>query len=375
MNELFFELIRVAIGTQMSLSRIPTEGEWDELYRMAEKQSMIGICFEGVKRCTEVVCPNEAMDIEAVLALLNLPEQLYYDWLLMALKVEKRNKVVNGQCVELQKRLAEDGFRSRILKGQGVAMYYPDELRNLRQSGDIDVWVDGSKDDIMRYVNAVCRGGTAGDLHVAMDVFEGTGVEVHFTPSVLSGKRRNRMLQTWFEQQKEAQFRNEVNGIVTPDVAFNVVCLLLHIFRHYMYEGIGLRQLTDYYFVLKAANGTSCDGSVRKEINNAVQFVEDLGIEKFASALMWVLKYVFVGADASLSIDLPFEPDEKRGKRLLAVVMEGGNFGRFTEKYKVTGWDKPWSRFCRYVKRNGYMMKDYPCEVWSNVMEKIRISR
>ena len=109
MNDLFFQLIRVAIGIQESLSRIPTETGWIELYQMAEKQAMIGICFEGVKRCTEVACPDEEVAIEEVFAQLNLSEQLYYDWMSMALQIEKRNKVVNGQCVDLQKRLAEDG--------------------------------------------------------------------------------------------------------------------------------------------------------------------------------------------------------------------------------------------------------------------------
>lgn len=369
MNDLFFQLIRVAIGTQESLSRIPTETGWIELYQMAEKQAMIGICFEGVKRCTEAACSNEEVAMEEVFARLNLSEQLYYDWMSMALQIEKRNKVVNGQCMDLQKRLADDGFRSCILKGQGVAMYYPNELRGLRQSGDIDVWVDGSKDDVLGYVNAVCPGGASCNLHVAFDVFENTGVEVHFTPSILSGKRRNGMLQTWFGQQKEAQLRNEVNGIITPDVAFNVVFLLLHIFRHYMYEGIGLRQLTDYYFVLKAAHRDSRDGSVRKEINDAVRVVEDLGLGKFASALMWALGYVF-----SLPKEqMLWKPDERCGRRLLTIMMEGGNFGHFTEKYKVVGWDKPVRRMSRYVRRNWYMAQDFPKEVFLNVWHKMGV--
>lgn len=47
---LFFELIRVAIGTQNTLSRPPSKGEWAELYAMAKKQSLVGICFAGLQR-------------------------------------------------------------------------------------------------------------------------------------------------------------------------------------------------------------------------------------------------------------------------------------------------------------------------------------
>ena len=46
---LFIELIRVAIGNQECLSRLPSEREWGKLYKMAEKQSLIGICFAGLQ--------------------------------------------------------------------------------------------------------------------------------------------------------------------------------------------------------------------------------------------------------------------------------------------------------------------------------------
>ena len=60
----------------------------------------------------------------------------------MAAKIQQRNEVVNRQCAELQAKLSTEGFRSCVLKGQGVAMRYPEHLRGLRQSGDIDVWIE-----------------------------------------------------------------------------------------------------------------------------------------------------------------------------------------------------------------------------------------
>lgn len=52
-NKLFFDLIRVAIGTQNTLSRPPSKGEWAELYAMAKKQSLVGICFAAVQKLTK----------------------------------------------------------------------------------------------------------------------------------------------------------------------------------------------------------------------------------------------------------------------------------------------------------------------------------
>ena len=57
-------------------------------------------------------------------------------------------------------------------------------------------------------------------------------------------------------------------------------------------------------------------------------------MEKFAGAVMYVMSEVF-GMEEKYMI-CPM--DGKRGRRLLEVIMEGGNFGHATEKYKITGW-------------------------------------
>ena len=54
-NQLFFELIRVAIGNAVCLSQTPTTAEWNALYAMAKEQSLVGICFAGVQRLQDAV--------------------------------------------------------------------------------------------------------------------------------------------------------------------------------------------------------------------------------------------------------------------------------------------------------------------------------
>lgn len=100
MNELFFELIRVAIGTQDSLSHILMGKEWQILYDIAKKQSLVGICFAGIQK----FCNSD----EEYYA--GMSELQYLRWMGMAAKIQQRNQVVNQQCVELQAKLAADGF-------------------------------------------------------------------------------------------------------------------------------------------------------------------------------------------------------------------------------------------------------------------------
>lgn len=54
----FFELIRVALGNADRLSHIPTQKEWQMLYDMAKKQSLVGICFAGVQKASPQPSPE-----------------------------------------------------------------------------------------------------------------------------------------------------------------------------------------------------------------------------------------------------------------------------------------------------------------------------
>lgn len=352
-EQLFFQLIRVAIGSSKNLSHTPSAHNWGELYRMAKKQSLVGICFAGVQKLVD----SEKEDY------FGMTELQYLTWMGMAAKIQQRNEVVIKQCVGLQKLLVADGLRSSILKGQGVALYYGEHLRYLRQSGDIDAWLDAPRVGVVEWARAYGTTNGDGDLHVECKLFEDTSVELHFTPSIASGSKTNKRLQEWFESRKDECMTNKVGTFTTPTTEFNAVYLLHHIFRHYLYEGIGLRQMLDYYFVLR----TFIETKTLKTVS-PLQTIKELGMEKFAGAVMYVMREVFGMDEKSMICPV----DEKRGRRLLEVIMEGGNFGHSTEKYKITGWDKPWSRLSRYVRRNWFLLWDYPDEILSNVLGIIK---
>ena len=235
----------------------------------------------------------------------------------------------------------------------------------MRQSGDIDVWVDAPREKIVEWARAHGGKDLTVDLHVDCEIFPDTAVELYFTPSIASGSKTNKRLQEWFESRKDECMTNKVDAFIIPTSEFNQVYLLHHIFRHYLYEGIGLRQMLDYYMTLREVQEVRC---CKAAVQEALTVTKELGMEKFASAVMYVMREVF-GMEEKYMI-CPM--DEKRGRRLLEVIMEGGNFGHSTEKYKITGWDKPWSRLSRYVRRNWFLLWDYPDEILSNIFGKIK---
>lgn len=355
MNELFFELIQIAIGSRVCLSHTPSAEEWKQLYEMAKKQSLVGVCFAGVQSLQpQQQAPTATGSAQA--------EMLYLTWMGMAAKIQQKNQTVDEQCVNLQKRLAVDGFRSCILKGQGVGRLYTEHLLGLRQSGDIDIWLDADTDTILEYVKRVAPTDEINELHAHFEVFDDTEVEIHFTPSKLTNRIANKKLQRWFAKEQEAQFDNKIGlsdgeDISVPTTKFNLVYQLLHIYRHLFGEGIGLRQLMDYYMVLRTVDDGK-EGSERyREVKKVVSC---LGLERFASALMWVLGYVF-GLPKDQMI---WEPEENVGRFLLGEIMLMGNFGHDDDRYRLSKDDSHLKRFMLMTKSKFRFVKYFPSEVF-----------
>ena len=141
MSTAFFELIRVSLGVQNSLSHIPSKKEWSKLYQMAEKQSLVGVCFAGLRRL--------GADADTGFSIIGMNKMQYLNWMGMAFSIQMRNEEVNRQCAELQTKLQSDDLRTCLMKGQGVALAYGEQLSCLRQSGDIDVWVDATREMVI----------------------------------------------------------------------------------------------------------------------------------------------------------------------------------------------------------------------------------
>ena len=312
MEQLFFELIRVAIGTQDTLSRPPSTCEWKELYNMAKKQSLVGIGFAGLQKLYNSVNqelsthnpqPNPTKNQEPITQ--NLDEVQYLTWMGMAAKIQQRNEVVNQRCIDLQRMLSEDGISNCVLKGQGIAKLYGSDLCNLRQSGDIDVWCDGGRERIYKYsMEKLGEISGVNYHHIHFPVFDDTEVEMHIYPSFLSSPLRNKRLQDFCKLYAPCECKTE--EISTPSLAFNLVFIMLHCYRHLSGHGVGFRQMMDYYFVLLAAKQMGSKGSMQQSCGSnglrieqpkalnykkeSLKWVKRLGMSRFAPALMWVMK-------------------------------------------------------------------------------------
>lgn len=313
MTELFFEFIQVALGGKEKLSHTPTDKEWTEIFEYSQKQAVVGIAFLALDRLS-----NQEQ---------KPPLKLLFDWIGQSEQIKTQNSLVNERCVEVTKLFTDAGFKTCILKGQGNALMYPEPL--LRTSGDIDIWVDGTRNEIRVFVLDRCPYAQDGDMHIEFPIFKDVPVEVHYKPRYSPVPKYEKRLQKWFKNQSEEQFSNWVtltgksdNEVCVPTAKFNVVQQMSHIMGHFFVEGIGLRQFVDYYYLLTKIQKEECKDDFEA-------LFDYLGMLKFARGVMWVEKDV-LGLESECLI---VSENEKIGRLILREIEEGGNFGKYDERY------------------------------------------
>lgn len=305
----FIELLRISIGTLHDIP-LDKDTDWDLMFEMAEKQSLTGVISKGIERLPKEMQPKK-----------QLMFQCYGNCeLIMGL-----NKLLNTASVYIHRLFQEAGIGNCILKGQGNALMYEDPL--LRSPGDIDLWIDPHKvvikDGKLSVGEKQLQVWKPEYHHMEAEEVMDVPLEIHYRPSFMHNLIHNKRLQRWFLEMSKEQFVHEVKlgeeGCVTiPTAHFNMVYQLCHIKHHFLKEGIGLRQLLDYFFVLKNAYGEVCVKEVEKTL-------KQVGLYEMARAVMYI-EHELLGLDEKY---LVVSQNEKIGKFLMQEIMISGNFGQF----------------------------------------------
>ena len=238
-QKIFIDFLRFCIGSVKEIPGSLKEADWQELYAIAKKQCLVGILFDGIKKL-----PAEHVGMK---------KELLLQWMAESQMLENANVRLNDAAIQVSEWFRKKGFRTCILKGQGNALMYPNPYS--RTPGDIDIWVEGGDKRVISFVRSISPHEKACYHHIEFPSYKGIEVEVHYRPSFLLCFWHNRKLQKYYERVKEEQFSHRVmlgeqGEIAIPTAEFNLIFQLTHIYAHLMNEGIGLRQLLDYYYVL-----------------------------------------------------------------------------------------------------------------------------
>ena len=444
MNDItaIFAFLKYCLGSKENMSRVITGMDWQELYSFASKQALLGLCFDGIERLGKEY-PEE-------LKRNPIGRELLMTWMGKAQQIRRQNMKVNVVAGKLFSMLREDGMRCCVLKGQGNALMYPNPYS--RTPGDIDVWVNASRERIMEYASKKFELGEDIRLQHLETSLDGVPVELHFFPCSMNNILYHARLQKWFRRNADLQcshivrLPDGVGDIAIPTTAFNVVYQLTHLYHHFFDEGIGMRQIIDYYHVvcdfykvyqnsskitpslftikegstshpdpltlrgeggnrptrcsepLRSKDGgpskvspncagwdrrgvsgdtgsvscSSASGSSITSVSSASttdssasialvvvqRELKYLGLWKFAGAVMYVLHETL-----GLSEEKMIAPmDEKRGRLLLAEILDGGNFGRHFSKYGGFTHQSMGKKYFLKIWRNMHFVRYYPAE-------------
>ena len=438
MNDItaFFAFLKYCLGYKENMSRVIAGMNWHELYSFASKQALLGLCFEGIERLGEEY-PEE-------LKRNPIGRELLMTWMGKAQQIRRQNIKVNAVAGKLFSMLREDGLRCCVLKGQGNALMYPNPYS--RTPGDIDVWIDASRERIMEYAQKKFELEDDIRLQHLETSLDGVPVELHFFPCSMNNPIYHARLQKWFRRNADLQcshivgLPDEAGDIAIPTTAFNVVYQLTHLYHHFFDEGIGMRQIIDYFLVVNdfsknvflnndlsnhpvnfsnhpvplskegstfspspsssgsgdvtapsrcseplrskdggpskvspdcagwdrlAIEGDNFATAVTSSASTALDVVQrelkHLGLWKFARAVMYVLHEALGLPEEKMVAPM----DEKRGKLLLAEILNGGNFGRHFTKYGHFTQQGMAKKYFLKIWRNMHFVRYYPAEALS----------
>ena len=325
---------------------ILSRGGLEQLFEFSKRHSILGYVWdilqpELAKLSSDSMAQNR---------------QLMLRWYALAAKIEDKNKLLNAICNKVEEKFQSEGFETVILKGQSLAPLYDEPLH--RSPGDIDIWLikddklSRNRDAIVNYVRRIKPKSKICYHHMEFISIKGVSVETHFTPSWMANPFHNRKLQQFFIQEFKGSRVQEFKGSRVQE--FNEVFIPLHIFRHLFQEGITLKQVLDYYYVLKRRN-KAVPGHISEEL------IQELGIKKFVQALCWVEQEIF-GLEEQY---MPFEPDEEEGRFILREIIrkdqysENNNPGLTMADFSS---ENRLHNFCSRIKRVGALIKHYPEE-------------
>ena len=315
----FFALVRAGLwGKEVRLSPYETV-DFNEVYRIAQEQSTIGLVAAGLEQLTDVKMPQNIA--------LTLAGEV--------LQLEQRNRAMNAFIAELVEKLQRADIYTLLVKGQGIAQCYEKPL--WRSCGDVDLYL--SKDNYEKAKALLTPLATSVEkeekkrLHLGMTI-DGWVVELHGTMHTKLSGRMNRVAD---EVHRDIFFNGNVRSwdndgvqVFLPSANNDLIIVFNHIINHFFLEGVGLRQICDWCRLLWRYRGELDVTLLEKRIRRMGLMTEWKAFYNLASRYLGmpdelqVLGSKFQVPSAMFQVDARFD---RRADRIMAFVLESGNFG------------------------------------------------
>ena len=295
-----------------------SEIDWQGLLKFAKKQTIVGIYWQGIQRLGDVANKPSEDDV--------------MEWMGEYTKIVRRNTKTDDAVAWLAKFMRSNDIGFFVFKGQTIASYYP--IPEMRTSGDVDFYV--FKKDWDRAKSLLAKEVTITDDHSGQHLEftkDGVPFEMHYHTAVFASGSKQRywdeLIESYFDDVLD---HVEINGVEVPTLppTLNAIYLFVHIYHHFLKEGIALRQFIDWMMFFEA----KYDEIVVSELTAKL---ERLGLLRAFKAFGAILTEV-LGMDEKFFTYTLTDTDKKYVDKIMAIVLRYGNFGKYGRKEQQSGW-------------------------------------
>lgn len=306
-----FCLLRAGLWktTPGDLSPFPlTASRWWNVYRMAVRHTVAGIAWRGLHHLPDAMLPDEALMIH---------------WVAKADNIERKNRRMDTALDRLLRLMHANGLQPVLLKGQGVADFYP--LPPMRECGDIDLYFP-SREEERKAAKLVQDSGCQVEKQPDGSyryVWMGVETEHHTRLFDLHSPWLQGYLSSLIRKHgfrpRIASTDPSAAPVLIPSPLPTLLLLNTHLLKHLMGHGIGLRQFCDMARAYHVMHGNYSPEELRDAYRRT-------GLLKWSTQLHAILTS-HLGLPAT---DLPYPiPDVPVSPRLLHTILYGGNFGQY----------------------------------------------
>jgi hypothetical protein len=234
------ELVKTGFWGNGNLDiRIEGTTDWQEVYRLATEQSVLGLVLQGI----------DWFKVQG--SKLNIPQVLLLQWIGEVQMIEQRNKAMNQFVAELVEKMRTADIYAILVKGQGVAQCYEKPL--WRPSGDVDLLLSEvnykKAKELLLPLSSSNKNEERYSQHLGMSIGQWY-VEIHGSLrtglSAIVDKEVDAAQDSVFIGGNVRSWDNNGTLVFLPAPTEDVFLVFTHFIKHFYKEGMSLRQVCDW---------------------------------------------------------------------------------------------------------------------------------
>ena len=303
-----FSLLRFALWGK-SIEDEVLRDEFRPVLALAKEQTVYGLVFDALSQLKG-----------------NYDKQQVFEALAVCQTIQQQNARVNKELKELVLMFNRDGLDCIVVKGQTFGQLY--SKPDLRMAGDIDFLIHQEYHVVKNVIENQFSIKLPSKMVEREIEFEHGGVpfELHNSIRDWANKKHQMVWDNLMEEEWQEKHYVEIDGVKvrTLSPTLNAAFVFIHLFFHFIREGVSLRQLCDWAIVLH---------HYRDEIdrNKLTDILYQLDMTKGYKAFGSILVDELGLPESDFPMEIK-EDDRQWKEKLLKDIFEGGNFGKLHHK-------------------------------------------